>query len=152
MSRRGLVAALLLIVLVVPFAVVLRAEGLGRHNRGEEARAGSEEVDDDALTAERLDALAQAKAKGTFGGKAATTSPATGWVGSRLLNAPTDDWEPAVGTDPSAPYVYLLTTRYGTNPPGCSSHCPSPFVAMTTSADGGSTWSEQRALCTCLGV
>src|SRR5262249_5398272 len=125
--------------------------GVGNRNGGEEARAGSEEVDDDALTAERLDALAQAKAKGTFGGKASTANAATGWVGSRLLNAPTDDWEPAVAADPSAPYVYLLTTRSGTTPPDCSSHCPSPFIALTTSTDGGSTWSQQRALCTCLG-
>jgi hypothetical protein len=66
------------------------------------------------VTAERLEALAKAKANGTFGGGAATTNPANGWVGSRLLNAPTDDWEPAVAADPSAPYVYLLTTRYGT--------------------------------------
>jgi BNR repeat-like domain len=72
-------------------------------------------------------------------------------VGSTLLNAPTDDWEPAVATDPSAPNVYLLTTRYGVDPPGCSSHCPSPFIALTSSSNDGSTWSGQRALCTCLG-
>ena len=163
MSRRALVAALVLVVVVVPLAM-LGASGVGSHIRGDGMRAGSEEVDgdagragseevddDDALTAERLEALAKAKANRTFGGKATTTNPTTGWVGSRLVNAPTDDWEPAVATDPSSPYVYLLTTRYGTNPPGCSSHCPSPFIAMTTSADGGSTWGEQRALCTCLG-
>ena len=110
---------------------MLGAKGVGSHIRGDEVRAGSEEVDgdagragseevddDDAVTAERLEALAKAKANGTFGGKATTTNPTTGWVGSRLVNALTDDWEPAVATDPSAPYVYLLTTRYGTNPPG----------------------------------
>jgi len=151
MSGRALVAGLVLVVVVVSLAV-LGAMGVGDHVGGDRARAGSEEVDDDeGLTAERLEALAKAKANGTFGGKATTTNPATGWVGSRLVNAPTDDWEPAVATDPSTPYVYLLTTRYGTNPPDCSSHCPSPFIAMTTSADGGSTWGEQRALCTCLG-
>jgi hypothetical protein len=163
MSRRALVAALVLVVVVVLLAV-LGASGVGSHIRGNGMRAGSEEIDgdagragseevddDDALTAARLEALAKAKANGTFGGKATTTNPATGWLGSRLVNAPTDDWEPAVATDPSAPYVYLLTTRYGTNPPGCSSHCPSPFIAMTTSADGGSTWGAQRALCPCLG-
>jgi hypothetical protein len=67
MSRRALVAVLLLLMLVVPLAV-LRAEGVGTHPRGDEGRAGSEEVDDDALTAERLDALAKARANGTFGG------------------------------------------------------------------------------------
>ena len=118
------------------------------------ARGGSTDAQEqDQITAERLDALAAARASGKFGAKAASTvRPATGWVGSRLLNAPTDDWEPAVATDPSAPYVYLLTTRYGVNPPGCSSHCPSPFIALTTSADGGTTFGPQTALCTCLGA
>ena len=131
MSRRALVAALVLVVVVVPLALLGAKGGDGSQIRGDAVRAGSQEVDDDALTAERLEALATAKANGTFGGRATTTNPATGWVGSRLVNAPTDDWEPAVATDPSAPYVYLLTTRYGTNPPDCSSHCPSPFIAMT---------------------
>src|SRR5207247_6991030 len=90
------------------------------------------------------DALVAAKAAGRFGAKAApTVRRAPGWVGSRLLNAPTDDWEPAVATDPRAPFVYLLTTRYGVDPPGCTSHCPSPFIAITTSADGGSTFGPQ---------
>ncbi len=76
-------------------------------------------LESDALTAERLDALNQAKAVGKFGaGAARTTKPSSGWVGSRVLS-PYDDWEPAVGTDPGAPYEYLLTTRYGVNPPGC---------------------------------
>jgi len=155
-------AALVLVVAVA--LAVLGANSVRSHTRGDgvrasseaaigdAGRAGSEEADDEeAVTAERLEALAKAKANGTFGGGAATTNPANGWVGSRLLNAPTDDWEPAVAADPSAPYVYLLTTRYGTDAPGCAKQCPQPFIAMTTSADGGSTWSEQGALCPCLG-
>jgi hypothetical protein len=155
-------AALVLVVAVA--LAVLGANSVRSHTRGDgvrasseaangdAGRAGSEEADDEeAVTAERLEALAKAKANGTFGGGAATTNPANGWVGSRLLNAPTDDWEPAVAADPSAPYVYLLTTRYGTDAPGCAKQCPQPFIAMTTSADGGSTWSEQDALCPCLG-
>src|SRR4029453_1187744 len=77
--------------------------------------------------------------------------PAPGWVGSQLLNATADDWEPAVATDPAAPYVYLLTTRYGGQPPGCSKQCPSPFIALTSSSDGGATFGPQTALCLCLG-
>jgi BNR repeat protein len=161
-SRRAVMAALVLVVAVA--LAVLGANSVRSHTRGDgvrasseaangdAGRAGSEEADDEeAVTAERLEALAKAKANGTFGGGAATTNPANGWVGSRLLNAPTDDWEPAVAADPSAPYVYLLTTRYGTDAPGCAKQCPQPFIAMTTSADGGSTWSEQDALCPCLG-
>ncbi|HYX86478.1 MAG TPA: sialidase family protein [Gaiellales bacterium] len=115
-------------------------------------RAGVEEgQDEQKLTAERLDALAKAKANGRFGAKvAATAAPATGWVGSRVLDPSTDDWEPAVAADPSAPYVYLLTTRYG-QAKTCSSHCPTPYLALTVSSDGGATWGPQVPLCVCRG-
>jgi len=118
-----------------------------------EGRTPSDEAAEEAeQTAERIEAMQAAKASGDFGTKvAATTSPATGWVGSRVLNAATDDWEPAVGTDPAAPNVYMLTTRYGVDPPGCEKQCPSPFIALATSRDGGSNWGPQRALCTCTG-
>jgi hypothetical protein len=117
-------------------------------------RAGATEVQEtDQLSSERLYALAQAKSSGAFGGKAApTVQPAPGWVGSRLLSASTDDWEPAVATDPAAPNVYLLTTRYGVDPPGCTSHCPSPFITLARSTDGGTTFGAQVPLCVCLGV
>ena len=59
--------------------------------------------------------------------------------------------EEYAATDPRAPYVYLLTTRYGVLPPGCSSHCPSPFIAMTVSSDGGTSFGAQTPLCMCLG-
>src|SRR5262245_38884977 len=88
-SRRALVIALLVVVLVIPFAG-FGAKGVGRHIRGAEERTGTEEAegdagragaeeadDDEAVTAERLEALAKAKANGTFGGGATTTNPAT---------------------------------------------------------------------------
>jgi hypothetical protein len=152
------VAALAIILAVGLGAVIVHTRDSGKSGRvgnqaAAEGRASQEGQEEDEATAERLEALAQAKANGNFGGKvAATTSPAAGWVGSRVLNASTDDWEPAVATDPSAPYVYLLTTRYGVSPPDCSSHCPSPFLALAVSADGGSTWGTQKALCLCLGA
>jgi hypothetical protein len=69
------------------------------------SRGGSLEAQDEgALTAQRVEAFVQALSRGTFGAPAKqTTQPATGWVGSRLLSANTDDWEPAVATDPKAP-------------------------------------------------
>ena len=81
----------------------------------EEGRGGAAEAQEEAeVTERRLEALAEARAKGDFGKKiAATTAPATGWVGSRVMSSTWDDWEPAVATDPKAPYIYLLTTRYG---------------------------------------
>jgi hypothetical protein len=161
---RTVVAGLLVIVVGAVLLAVIRADGgspasapkdggsqvSGDSDAG--ARAGNNESEEEGnLTAERLDALAAAKAAGKFGGKAAaTTNPANGWVGSQLLNPATDDWEPAVATDPNAPYVYMLTTRYG-QPKTCSSHCPTPYIVLTTSQDGGATWGSQAPLCICVG-
>ena len=101
-------------------------------------------------TEARFEALRLARESGNFGADAASTAttvtnPAPGWVGSQLLNPDTDDWEPAVATDPNAPYVYILTTRYG-QPKTCSSHCPSPYLALTVSQDGGRSWGAQVPL------
>jgi hypothetical protein len=171
-ARRYLFAAVAIGVTLLVSAVVIRAtdsDDKGRSGQtvaeaepeseaeaeaeGEEEggpRAGIEEAQEEAeLTAERLEALEAAKAAGKFGSKvAATTSPATGWVGSRVLSSTFDDWEPAVAADPKAPYVYLLTTRYGTRE--CGSHCPTPFIPITVSKDGGATWSPQVPICECL--
>jgi hypothetical protein len=113
---------------------------------------GNEESQEESdVTQRRLDALAEARANGTFGTSAPITNhPAPGWSGEQLLNPATDDWEPAVGADPHAPYVYMLTTRYGT-PKTCPSHCPTPFIALTISKDGGATWGPQVPLCVCRG-
>jgi hypothetical protein len=116
---------------------------------GEEGRGGATEAQEEAeVTEKRLEALAEAKAEGRFGQKiAATTAPATGWVGSRALSSNFDDWEPAVATDPKAPYIYLLTTRYAER--DCGVHCPTPWIPLTVSSDGGATWSPQVPICQC---
>jgi hypothetical protein len=64
------------------------------------------------------------------------------------LSSTFDDWEPAVAADPKAPYVYLLTTRYATR--DCGVHCPTPWIPITVSSDGGATWSPQAPICECL--
>jgi hypothetical protein len=116
-----------------------------------EERAGSEAEEEQQETAERLEALEEARANGTFGVPPAVNStPATGWTGSHLMNPATDDWEPAVAADKNAPYVYLLTTRYG-QPKTCPSHCPTPYLALTVSSDGGHTWGPQAPICICRG-
>jgi hypothetical protein len=129
------------------------AQRAGVEQEAEGARAGSAEVAEEAeVTEQRLDALAEAKATGRFGARViATTSPASGWIGSRVMSSSFDDWEPAVATDPNAPWVYLLTTRYGVDPPDCAAHCPSPFIAMAISHDGGATFGTQKPVCLCLG-
>ena len=66
-----------------------------------EGRGGAIEAQEESeVTEKRLEALTEAKAAGKFGQKiAATTAPATGWVGSRVLSSTADDWEPAVATE-----------------------------------------------------
>lgn len=61
-----------------------------------------------------------------------------------------DDWEPAVAADPAAPYVYILTTRYG-GKKACKG-CPDPALILRVSKDGGRTFGADRFLCTCQGV
>jgi BNR repeat protein len=146
------------LVLLVGALAVVRSQAPVRRSAtraAAEGRAGAEEgQEEQTVTSERLSALAQARRTGTFGAtapaSATTTNAATGWMGSRVLNATTDDWEPAVAADPNAPYAYLLTTRYG-QPKTCSSHCPTPYLALTVSSDGGSTWGPQVPLCVCVG-
>jgi hypothetical protein len=80
----------------------------------------------------------------------ASASAPAGWTNEKVINPNTDDWEPAIATDPHSPYVYMITTRYG-QPKTCSSHCPTPYIAMTISSDGGKTWGAQVPLCVCRG-
>lgn len=156
MPRRILsvtVAAVVVLALSFAVAVVRPPSSLrSQAGAGQEGRAGNAEVEEEAsLTQERLDALATARANGTFGRTTTiANSPAPGWYGERLLNVGTDDWEPAVATDPRDPYVYMLTTRYGTGKT-CPSHCPTPFIPLTISSDGGATWGPQVPLCVCRG-
>ena len=94
-ARRLLIAGLMTALAVGAGAAVSR---IGGHARvAAIGRGGSQEaLESDALTAERLDALSQARASGKFGGPVGkTTRPATGWVGSRILDPTADDWEPA---------------------------------------------------------
>jgi hypothetical protein len=155
MRRRSsvVVVAVLAVVLTACTAAPSPSPQASRADAvGEAGRAGNEEVQEEGeLTQERLEALAAAKAAGTFGTAEPIVNRATpGWSGEQLLKRGTDDWEPAVATDPQDPYVYLITTRYGTGKT-CPSHCPSPYIPLTISTDGGSTWSRQVPLCVCRG-
>src|ERR671933_1924437 len=100
-SRRLLATGGVLFLVLVAATIAWRASAPAQSresSREAERRASSADLDADTGTAQRLDALAQAKANDKFGGKvAATTSPTTGWVGSGVLST-YDDWEPAVAT------------------------------------------------------
>ncbi len=102
------------------------------------------------MTAEHLQAAAQAKNDGTFG--VASRIPhraAPGWTGEAVFDPNTDEWEPAVAADPKAPYVYMVATHFGAKP--CSGNCPVPWMALRTSKDGGKTFGKAQVLCACKG-
>ena len=71
--------------------------------------------------------------------------PAAGWRGAQLFGS-ANDWEPATAADPSAPYVYVLTTRYSGKGPLPCAHCDLPAMAFRASADGGRTFGPVRYL------
>jgi hypothetical protein len=145
----GLVTVVAMIVVASAMALASMApSGLRGPAR---APGGVEERLEQKLTTElRLDALREAKAEGTFGRRQQVVlAAAPGWAGEQLMNAPTDDWEPAIAADPNAPFVYMLTTRYAPKP--CPGNCPSPWTALEISSDGGVTWSPGVPLCACKG-
>ncbi len=159
MTRRSVTAAIAAsIALVVAVALATPATHSGPTRAtapgvaAEEGRGGSVEAAEQAEeTQDRLDALASARAAGTLGVQTSslTVNPAPGWAGEYVLNARVDDWEPAIAADPHAPYVYVLATRYAAKP--CPGNCPSPWIALAVSNDGGATWGKQRPLCACKG-
>jgi len=68
---------------------------------------------------------------------------ANGFDGEQRFGAG-NDWEPAIGADPSSPYVYVMTTRFGSML--CSS-CAHPSIVYRVSDDGGHTWGPTKYLC-----
>ncbi len=74
-----------------------------------------------------------------------------GWSGEQLIGARSnDDWEPAVAADPAAPYVYIVTTRYG-GKKACVG-CPDPALILRISKDGGRSFGSDHFICACEGV
>jgi hypothetical protein len=77
-------------------------------------------------------------------------TPVAGWAGEQVVDATADGWEPAIASDPSAPFVYLIATRYGAAKP-CPGNCPTPYIALQISSDGRVTWRASEPLCPCKG-
>jgi hypothetical protein len=161
-----LALAVVVAVVVGALAVSLRSGRDGRaggtraetsgETAGEEPGSEGDAPEEEAAehregTADRVEALREAIAAGTFGKRQAiAAAPAAGWSGETVVGATKDDWEPAIAADPSAPYVYLLTTRYG-EPKPCPGNCPAPFIALLISSNGGQTWAPAKPLCACKG-
>ena len=129
---------------------------LARAGVGAIAETAGEAAEQAEGTEQRREALQAAVENGIAGQagpltylKPAAAAPTAAWVGEKPADPSADDWEPAVAADPSAPYVYVLTTRYGEKP--CPGNCPSPFIALLVSSDGGATFAPARPLCACKG-
>ena len=122
-------------------------------------QAGSQEDNPEAgeqaeIAAERAEAYQEAKEHGKVGqarptAGAGVAAAAAGWSGETPVDPVSDDWEPAIAADPNAPWVYTLVTRYAGKP--CGGNCPSPYMALRISSDGGATWAADKALCACKG-
>lgn len=98
----------------------------------------------------RLRAYEDAVDRDTAGITAPVEHIATpGWGQAQPFSTKYDEWEPAVGADPNAPYVYMLATRYG-GPSACGD-CPWVKIMLRVSADGGDTFGPATYLCACSG-
>ena len=151
-SRRTAVAAVVAGALLVVWLLVPSTQPAGPDDELEPTRAGPEVQEElSEQTDARLEALSEANARGirwqVQGTPAAT--PAPGWVGEQAIDPVADDWEPAIAADPSAPFVYLMTTHFVDKP--CPGNCPVPHISLHVSSDGGKTWGSQRPLCACKG-
>jgi hypothetical protein len=100
----------------------------------------------------RLEAWEAAKERKQVGQQriAAAGPAAAGWTGETPFDQAADDWEPAIAADPTAPWVYGLVTRYASDKP-CPGNCPTPYIALRISQDGGATWAPSKPLCACKG-
>jgi hypothetical protein len=109
-----------------------------------EQAEGAEERREAYEEAERAGLVKAARPTGPTAAAAAT-----GWAGEQVTDGISDDWEPAIAADPSSGYVYTLVTRYAGKP--CAGNCPSPYIALQISSDGGATWPVSKPLCACKG-
>ena len=154
-TRRSiLVVAAIIAVIALALGSVgpALAPGRGGPDAAKPADNGNPEAGEQGEeVAAKLEALEEARGAGAFGQRrppGATASP--GWAGEQPFEAAADDWEPAIAADPAAPYVYALATRYGADKP-CKGNCPTPWMALRVSSDGGATWGPSKPLCACKG-
>src|SRR4051794_27001106 len=145
------VLSLLGVVAVGQFAP--RADGVPSQIRGGGASANDNpEAEEQAEEVQQKHEAFEHAVRDGRAGKAfaVQAAPVAGWAGEKLVDAAADDWEPAIAADPKAPWVYMLTTRYGTSKP-CPGNCPDPWHALLITPDGGAPFAEAKPLCACKG-
>jgi hypothetical protein len=115
-------------------------EGATRGGESDQGEESDQAGETEGLDADRIDRQGVADRTGPVHHEATP-----GWRGATLFGR-ANDWEPATAADPSAPYVYVLTTRYsGKGPLPCAS-CDIPAMALRASSDGGRTFGPVRYL------
>jgi hypothetical protein len=123
-------------------------EASGEEGGYEEHTYRAEVHEAKARAGEHQAAVEAARADGTLGLiEPITSKPARGWAGEDLWSRHSDDWEPAVAADPSAPNIYMLATRYG-GARACGK-CPGVSIRLRISKDDGHSWSKAAFLCKC---
>jgi hypothetical protein len=157
--RPALLVALLLAAVALA-AVPLTAPSLrpeGQPSTPASQQRGGEEAGEDGDAG--FDPDAEVEGKGKRGatvdatvrqthpdsGATAPAAPGAGGFSdqARLGFTAGDQWEPSIAADRLG-HVYVLYAQYG-GVPGCDA-CLSPTQILTTSADGGTTWSTPRPL------
>jgi hypothetical protein len=151
-ARRSVVAGLVVVGLLLAWVLVWDRSGTSVQRSDNELGRAKNEVQQELgeQTAEHLESVQTAKAQGIHWKVSNVTSaPAAGWAGEKVVDANTDDWEPAIAADPNSPYVYMLTTLFAPKP--CPGNCPVPQMSLLISSDGGKTWGPEHPLCACKG-
>jgi hypothetical protein len=149
--RHGATAALtsLLATAVLAAAVSLAWEVGGAVSSP--SRAKAERIEQATSTQRRLNAIDEARRADRLGQtEPVVLAAAPGWAGEQLASTTADDWEPAIAAATTSPWVYMLTTRY-TGPNACGNRCPTPYIVLRRSGDGGVTWMADQFLCACRG-
>jgi hypothetical protein len=161
LTRRSIpviLAVLALATILVAAFTISRLGSPAEIAQGDHARGGPASADDNPEKeeqAEQAEEKREAFEEAVRDGKAGAEQPialaaAVGWAGEQLMDAAADDWEPAVGADPVNPWVYILSTRYGSTKP-CPGNCPDPYIAIEISSNGGASFGAGKPLCACKG-
>ena len=144
MSRRVrlLFAAVLLVSIAVAAPVLTRSHAPSGVRAAEGGSLGEPEAGSQAGRADpdMVDRTGEARLTRI------QAAPAAGWAGETVVGT-ANTWEPGVAADPSAPYVYVIYNDFSDGK--LCNTCPSPFMAVRTSADGGATFGTQVTLCQC---
>jgi hypothetical protein len=145
---RTIVTSLAIALVVTTAILASGGDGGGSLAPG---KARAERIEQATSTDRRLNAADDARRVGELGQiEPIVAAAAPGWSGEQLASPTADDWEPAIAAAPTTPWVYMMTTRY-TGPNACGNRCPTPYIVLRRSGDGGVTWMADQYLCTCRG-